>query len=165
MKRLAPIVAGLALPLCACNQNTALGNDREAQIDPAPTPAPVMNAAAALQNVSTAILKPETMSDTDIAALGGLTGRCVVRFTEVSHPAFLFEPDGSGAIKMNGKLIVLSQAGSNRFESGELSVTLQPNDDEGDAGLQGMNMIVLPPGAQDEIGYSGFVQCFDGGSA
>jgi hypothetical protein len=34
--------------------------------------------------------------------------------------------------------------------------------DVSNAGLQTMEMIVVPPGADDEIGYRGYVQCFKG---
>ena len=60
--------------LTGCNSNSAPGNDREAQIDPAPTPAPRMGAAEALSGIATEAVQPETMSDADIAALGGLEG-------------------------------------------------------------------------------------------
>jgi hypothetical protein len=62
----------LAFVLAACNQNTATGNDREARLDPVPSPAPITNAPAALNNVATALIKPETMSQADIQALGGV---------------------------------------------------------------------------------------------
>src|SRR3546814_7615997 len=78
-----------ALALSACNQNTAAGNDREARVEPAPTPAPIMHAQEALQNVATAIIKPETMSNADVQALGGRQGRCAVVLTEVAFPSFL----------------------------------------------------------------------------
>ena len=156
------LLALLALPLAGCNENTALGNDREAQVDPAPTPAPIMAAQSALENVATAVIKPETMSDADIAALGGRNGRCAVKLTEVGFPSFLFEPDGVGAIKLNGKLIVLPRTAERRYEAGDLIVTLQPVDEVGNAGLRAMDMIIVPPGAEDEIGYRGYIQCFDG---
>lgn len=164
MTRLRPaavLCLPIALALAACNQNTAIGNDREAQLEPAPTPAPIMQAGPALANVATAAIKPETMSDVDIQALGGRRGRCAVVLTEVAFPSFLYEPQGQGAIKLNGKLIVLPRTGADRFADAGLIVTLQPGDEEGDAGLQAMEMIVVPPGAKDEIGYSGYVRCFD----
>ena len=37
----------IALPLAACNSNTAPGNDREAQLDPPATAAPIEDAASA----------------------------------------------------------------------------------------------------------------------
>ena len=168
MNKTATITAaliGLALASAGCNRNTALGNDREAQLDPAPAPAPIEPPQAALRNVATALIKPETMSDADIEALGGRQGRCVVKLTEVGFPSFLYQPGASGAIKLNGKLIPLPQTGPGRYQAGDLLVTLRPLDDEGNAGLQSMEMIVVPPGADDEIGYRGYVQCFGTGAA
>lgn len=149
-----------ALALSGCNQNTAEGNDREARLDPAPTPAPVSGAGEALRNVETAATKPETMSNADIQALGGRKGRCAVVLTEVAHPSFLYEPEGRGAIKLNGKLIVLPQTSPGHFSADGLSVTLRPGADKGNAGLTAMEMIVVPPGAGDEIGYKGYGTCF-----
>ena len=163
MKRLLPAfltIAPAALALTACNQNTAVGNDREAQVEPAPTPAPVMGAEAALRNVAPALIKPETMTNADIQALGGRDGRCAVVLTEVAYPSFLYEPEGPGAIKLNGKLIVLPRTSPAEFADGDLTVALQPVDGHGDAGLPAMKMIVVPPEAEDEIGYKGYVQCY-----
>ena len=162
---LAALVAGCATTLAACNENTAIGNDREEQLDPAPTPAPIMPPQAALENVATKLVKPETMSQADIAALGGLAGRCVVRLTEIAFPSFLYEPQAAGTIKLNGKLIPLPYAGPGRYAQGGLRVVLNPMEEEGDAGLQAMEMVLILPGAEDELGYSGFVQCYDGDEA
>ncbi|WP_073973962.1 DUF6692 family protein [Erythrobacter donghaensis] len=147
------------LTLSGCNRNDAIGNDREAQLEPAPTPAPVMAPQAALARVSGALIKPETMSEADLAVIGGLEGRCAVRLTEVAFPSFVFTRGGEGTIKLNGKLVPLPAEGEGRFAGGSLSVTLRPRDESGDAGLQGMDMIVLLPGEEDELGYAGFVEC------
>jgi len=153
-------VASVLLALaCGCNRNTAIGNDREAQLEHAPTPAPMMATQAALANVAPEIVKPETMSDADIAALGGLAGRCAVRLTEVAFTSFVYAPGGGGTIRLNGKLIPLAAQAQGRFEAGGLSVTLRPKGERGSAGLEGMDMIVVLPGAKDELGYSGFVRC------
>jgi len=159
MRALVLTLIAITLPLAGCNRNTALGNDREAQLDAAPTPAPVANAAAALDNVAAALIKPETMSSADIAALGGLAGKCAIRLTEVAHPSFVYRSGNSGVIKLNGKLIPLPAVEKNRFEDNGLSVALRPNNDVGDAGLRGMDMIMAPPGAEDELGYAGFADC------
>ncbi len=159
MKTLAIIAAGFALPLAACKQNTAPGNDRKAQLEPAAKPAPVEPASAALANVAIAITKPETMTDADVQAIGGTKGRCVFRLTEVAFPSFIFEPGRQGAIKLNGKLIPVSAAGKDRYASGDLIITTRRLDETGDAGIQGMELIVVPPGAKDEIGYRGYVLC------
>jgi hypothetical protein len=149
----------LLLALGGCNRNTAIGNDREAQLEAASRPAPVMAPREALANVSTALVKPETMSVADVAAAGGLEGQCAVRLTELAYPSFVFAPGGSGTIKLNGKLVPLPAAGEGRFAQGDLSVILRPRAEEGAAGLPGMDMIVLVPGAQDELGYASFVDC------
>src|SRR5690606_3963664 len=56
------------LALGGCNRNTAPGNDREAQLDPAPNPAPRMDASAALSGIATEVVQAETMSDADLAS-------------------------------------------------------------------------------------------------
>ena len=147
------------LGLAACNQNTALCNDREAQLDPPETASPILSAEAALANVSTAVIKPETMSDADLRAIGANAGQCQFRLTEVSFPALTYSEGGGATIKLNGKLIPLQSTGTGQFASGELRVTTRMLDYEGDAGLQGMEMVVVPPGAQDELGYHGFRYC------
>ncbi|QIQ85259.1 DUF6692 family protein [Erythrobacter sp.] len=152
-------LVAMILALAGCNRNTAIGNDREAQLEAAPSPAPVMAPEATLANVSPALVKPETMSVADLSAVGGLAGRCAVRLTELAYPSFVFAPGGTGTIKLNGKLVPLPAAGEGRFARGDLSVLLRPRDERGDAGLSGMDMIVLVPGAEDELGYAGFVDC------
>jgi hypothetical protein len=155
----AATVLVMIVALAGCNRNTAIGNDREAQLDAVPTPAPVMAPEDALANVSTALVKPETMNQADLAAIGGLEGRCAVRLTEIAFPSFVFARGGTGTIKLNGKLVPLPAKGEGRFAQGDLSVILRPRDESGDAGLPGMDMIVLVPGAEDELGYAGFVEC------
>lgn len=158
--KLSALIVAAALPIAACNQNTAIGNDREAQLEPAAPAAPVESAAEALEGIAVALIKPETMSAADIAAVGGREGRCAVKLTEVAFPSFLYEPNGGGVIKLNGKLIPLPRQGENRFLDGDLLVALRPVGGEGNAGLPQMEMIVVPPEAKDEIGYRGYVQCY-----
>ena len=62
-------------------------------------------------------------------------------------------------IKLNGKLIPLSASGANRYASGDLVVATRDLDTTGNAGLRGQEIIVVPPGAKDELGYHGFVGC------
>lgn len=159
MRRILALLLAGMLPLAGCNQNQAIGNDREAQLEPAPSPAPVVPAQAALSNVSGTLVKPETMSEADLAILGGLENRCAVRLTEVAFPSFVFTRGGEGTIKLNGKLVPLPASSNGRFADGNLSVTLRPRNESGDAGLQGMDMIVLSPGEKDELGYAGFLDC------
>ena len=151
----------LALLLGACNQNRAIGNDREAQLDPAPTPARIEPVAEALRNVAPTLIKPEAMSAADLQALGGRHGRCAFQLTGVAFPSFLYEPERQGAIKLNGRLILMAAAGENRFASGDLVVALRLLDEKGDAGLQGQEMIIAVPGVPDELGHRGYVRCYD----
>lgn len=148
-----------ALVLTGCNRNTAIGNDREAQLDPAPTAAPVVRAAAALENVAPALIKPETMSFADLAVLRPLAGDCAVRLTEVAFPSFIYTPGAAGTIKLNGKLIRLPATDDMRFADQGLTVTLRPGEERGDAGLEEIDMIVVPPDADQEAGYAGFRDC------
>ena len=158
--KLSILLIAATLALAACNQNTAIGNDREAELEPAAPAAPIENAADALRGIAVALIKPETMSPADIAAVGGRNGRCAVKLTEVAFPSFLYEPNGGGVIKLNGKLIELPRQGENRFFEGGLLVVLRPASGAGNGGLPQMEMIVVPPEAKDEIGYRGYVQCY-----
>lgn len=157
MKYLAILVAPLAL--AACNQNTSAGADREAQVDPAPTPAPQVSAAQALSGIAIEAVAVETMTDADIAALGQLAGKCRIVLTEVAKPSLSFEPGIRATIKLNGKLVTLPSSGASSYADGGLEVRLRPVDEEGDAGLPAEEMIVLLPGAKDELGYRGYRQC------
>lgn len=159
MRGAVALALALVLTLGGCNRNEAIGNDRAAQLEPAPSPAPLMAPGAALENVAGALVKPETMSEADLAAVGGLEGRCAVRLTEVAFPSFVFSPGGTGTIKLNGKLVSLPAAGAGRFAAEGLAVTLRPRDERGDAGLAAMDMIIVLPGGEDELGYAGFVDC------
>lgn len=162
MTRLAIFAAAPALlALAGCNQNTAPGNDKEAELDVAATPAPKMGAAQALSGIATGAIQPETMSDADIASLGGLGGKCTIRLTAVGFPSFIYDsPQGTGVIKLNGKLIPLASAGAGTFMDGGLKVTLRPVDQEfGDDGRREAEMIVMLPQAEDELGFRGYESC------
>ncbi|MEQ9662707.1 MAG: hypothetical protein RLN87_09195 [Parasphingopyxis sp.] len=128
-------------------------------MDPLETAAPIRSARDALANVSTAIIKPETISDADMQALGPDRGECTFRLTEVSFPVLVYG-EGTGAIiKLNGSLIPLRATGPGEFASGDLRVNIRMLESQGGAGLHAMEMVVIPPGAEDELGYHGFRHC------
>lgn len=79
--------------------------------------------------------------------------------TEVGYPTFVYEPGNQGFIKLSGKLILVSAAGTDRNTSGDLLVITRLLDDEGNANLQAQELIVVPPGAEDEPGYRGYSVC------
>ena len=147
-----------ALPLAACNTNTAVGNDREAQLDPPATAAPIESAASALANLSPGLMLPETMSDADLATLGA-ENTCQFRLTEVAFPSFVYDNSGGGAIKINGKLIPVTASASGEYANGELRIRTRILDDEGDAGLQMQELIVAGPRMKDEFGFWGYTTC------
>lgn len=151
-------MAVLALPLAACNSNTAPGNDREAQLDPPATAAPIMDASSALANLTPGLMLPETMTDADLAALGA-ENSCQFRLTEVAFPSFVYDGGGRGAIKINGKLVPVTASGAGSYASGELRIQTRMLDDEGNAGLQMQELIVAAPGAKDELGFRGYTTC------
>lgn len=159
MKAFQCLILTTSLALAACNRNTAIGNDREAHLEPPATASPIEPAALALENVAAAVVKPQTMSDADVAAIGGTEGRCVFTLTEVGFPTFVYQPGGQGFLKLNGKLIPLEAAGEGRYAGGELLVVTRMLDDRGGAGKRSSEIIVVPPGAGDELGYRGYVSC------
>lgn len=162
MNRLATSwVLTAAFALGACNQNSAPGNDKEAKLDPALAPAQKMGAAEALPGIATGAIQPETMSDADVASLGGLAGKCTIRLTAVGFPSFLYdESQRTGVIKLNGKLIPLASVDEGVFRDGDLKVTLRAVDkDFGDDGRREAEMIIMLPQAEDELGFRGYEVC------
>lgn len=152
------IITLAALPLAGCNSNTAPGNDREAAMDSPSPAAPIEAAEEALANVSPGLMLPETMTDADLTALGA-EKLCQFRLTEIAFPSFVYGVDGNGAIKINGKLIPVSADGPDSYSSGELRIKTRMLDDEGTAGLQMQEMIVVAPRAKDEFGFWGYTTC------
>ncbi len=163
-RTLAAITLTAALLLGACNRNTATGNDREAQVDPAETAAPQNGAGEALSGITTGAVQPETMSDADIASLGGLAGNCVIRLTGVAFPSFFEDRAGNrGFVKLNGKLVRVSRVGDGRFADGGLTVLIRPVEDGGsNNGLPAAEMIIALPDAKDELGFRGYRDCGSG---
>ncbi|MEW9854911.1 DUF6692 family protein [Novosphingobium sp. M1R2S20] len=150
------------LMLCACNSNTAPGNDREAQLDSAPMPASVVPASQALSGIATEAVQAETMTATEIASLGGAEGRCLIRLTRVGLPSFVLdERHGTGAIKLNNKLIPLqAEPGGHYYSDGDLRVVIRPVDQQlAKEVFREVDMIVMLPGAKDELGYRGYEDC------
>ena len=155
MNRIIFAASALALSVAGCNQSTAPGNDREAELETPATPAAIEPASAALANVATAIIKPETLTEADVKAIGDTYGRCVFRLTEVGFASFVYEVNGQGFIKLNGKRIPLQAAGKDRFSSGDLLVATRAIVETGNAGVTAMEVVLVPPKAKDEIGIAG----------
>ena len=151
-----------ATALAACNSNSAPGNDQEAEREAPAEASPQMSAGEALSGIATAAIMPETMTDADVASLGGLDGRCAIRLTEVAFPSLLHGGDmGGAAIKLNGKLIPLPAAEDGLYRDDGLVVRVRPVGEEVERGeRREAEMIVMLPGADDELGFRGFEVCY-----
>lgn len=153
------VAAGLAL--AGCNSNTAPGNDKESQLDAPAKAVAQADAATALAGIATGAIQPETMTRADVAGIGGSSGRCQFRMTEVGYPSLVYGGAKNVAtIKLNGKLITLPSAGEGKYADGGLSVAVKPVDAEaGRGGRREAEMVIMLPGAKDELGYRGFSVC------
>jgi hypothetical protein len=159
MRRASAILAGTAFLLAAgCAGNTAIGNDREAELDPPVQPAPILAAGAALQGIATSLVIPQIMTDADRGNIPDMTNSCQFRMTKVGEPVVVY---GSQAVvKLNGKLVPLQASGTGSYAADGVTVTVRALDDDADtANAFGAEFVLRLPGAPDELGYHGFSEC------
>lgn len=144
--------------LSGCVENTAPGNDREADLE-APAPAaPVANAGSALAGVAAGLLKPETMTDADLGSFPDLGEACRFRMTEVGFPTLVY--GSSAVVKLNGKLVPLPATGDSRYEGDGVQVSVRPLETAGDeTGQFEAELVLRLPGAPNEFGFHGFSEC------
>lgn len=160
MTRSIPAALALLLGLTGCIENSALGNDREAELDP-PEPPAEQASAESLADVAPGLLKPGPITAADLATLAAAGTLCRFRYTEVGFPVFLFPPGGDtpSVIKLNGKLIMLPPAGSSQFAGGPVHVTLRLPDGLPIGGDEEAVLILRLAGASDELGFLGEAEC------
>ena len=162
MKKALRPLALIGCAAAACVSNTAPGNDREARLDPPERPAELAPAEAAIAGVDISLLHPQIITEADRSTIPALQAGCVFRFTRVGYPVFLY-PAGAaapGILKLNGRLVTLANEGGRRFESGGVEVRMRAVD--GDARLDephDAELILMLPGARNELGYRGFATC------
>lgn len=162
MSRTMPLtMLAATLAIAGCNSNSGPGNDKERQLDSPTASAPKMGAVEALSGVATDAVQVETMSDADVAGVGGLVGKCTIRLTAIGFPSFLRDGAGkNGIIKLNGKLIPLRSSGDGLYTDGGLRVVLKPIEKSfGSDGMRKADMIVMLPDAKDELGYRAYEKC------
>lgn len=154
------VAVAILLGFAACTGNTAPGNDREAQLDP-PKPAAERAAASSLSQIEPGLLKPEAMTDADVASLSPGAGGCLFRYTKVGLPVFFYPANGAGAatIKLNGKLIALPPAGGSAFADGGIRVEMNYPDGLPEGGQEEAELILRMERASDELGFRGFTEC------
>ena len=150
----------LLFGLAACTDNDALGNDREAQLDP-PEPPAEQAPAESLAQVDPGLLKPESISEADLASLSVPGASCRFRYTDVGFPVFLY-PAGADApaiIKLNGKLITLPPIGGFHYAAGPIRAEMRHSDGVPNGEEEEAILIVRLAGASDELGFLGVAEC------
>lgn len=152
----------LIVGVVGCADNEAPGNDREAQLDPPPSPAPVMSAAEALAGVDVGVLMPQIMTQADLRVVPDAAGGCRFRMTRVDTPTFLYPSGGTGdaVVKLNGTLIRLAGTGTGTYRAGGIEATLQPLQSGSlEGGQFEASWILRLPGAPNELGFHGYAEC------
>lgn len=152
--------AALLLGFAACTDNTAPGNDREARLDP-PEPPAQRAPASSLAQLAPGLLKPESMTEADLALVSPGAGACLFRYTEVGLPVFVYPAGGAApaTIKLNGKLIELPPAGGLAFADGGIRVEMSHPDGLEAGGQQQAQLVLRLAGAPDELGFRGVTAC------
>lgn len=141
-----------------CTNNTAPGNDREAELSPSEPAAEVMAAGAAIHGVANSLLVPQIMTEADLENVPEAGETCFFRMTRVGLPVLVYGSDA--AIKLNDKLVMLPAAGARRYAADGVTVTVRPLDEDAAAGGRFAAEFVLRlPGTATELGYHGFSEC------
>lgn len=161
--RFIPLIA-LGLVLSACTDNTAPGNDREAELSPPEPPAEVASVGGAVEGVAAGLLLPQPMTEPDLSNVPDGADRCLFRFTRVGLPIFAY--GAIGVLKLNGRLVPLEAAGDGgamgdgRYAAGGVAVTMRPVGDAAEDGEPFVAELVLRlPDSDHERGYHGFSEC------
>ena len=149
----------LLLALAACIDDVAPGNDREAHLDPPPTPAP-RAPAASLAAIDPGMLKPHTLTAADLAQLPlDVDGACAFHYTTVGAPVVAYAADSPATLKLNGTLIDLPPAGDRVWEDAGLRVEIRPHEAGADDRRRPADLVVRMAAAPDELGFHGLVDC------
>ena len=148
----------LGLILTGCPENSARGNDREAELSPPKPGAEISTVGAAIDGVANVLLVPQAMTDADLEKLAPGGVRCLFRFTTVGLPVLAY--GSSAVLKLNGTLAALPAAGDGRYAADNVTVTVRPLDQEAVNGEAFATEFVLRlPEASGELGYHGFSVC------
>ena len=120
---LLPLVA-LGLVASACENNSAPGNDREAQLAPPEPPAEIVAASEAIEGVENGLLLPQPMTEADLRTIPAEASRCLFSYTGVGEPVLGY--GSSSVLKLNGKLVLLPGAADGRYSANGVNVTVRP---------------------------------------
>lgn len=165
MSRVVALAAAGLVALAGCTDNTAPGNDREAELEPPAQAASMASAESALSGVATGLLKPEIMNEADLGVVAGSESGCRFRMTRVGLPVFVYpmEGNGPGIIKLNDRLISLPPVGQGRYAAGGVDVEFRPLEGARPGGeLFDAELVVRLAGAPHELGFHGYAECSGG---
>lgn len=158
MRRARPVLAIAAvLFTAACNDNSAVGNDRESELDRPAQPAEVMAAGGALQGIATSLVIPQIMTPADQRNVPAMASSCVFRMTAVGEPVVIYEPR-QAVVKLNGKLVPLPASEGDTYAADGVTVTVRPLETKAEGTFEAEFVLRLP-GATDELGYHGYADC------
>lgn len=149
-------IVSAVLLLSGCLDNTAPGNDREAQLEPPFPPAPVVAVGAAIDGIDPGLLLPQIITDADGGQLSELASACRFRMTRVGFPVVIY--GSSAIIKLNGRLVRLAEVDQKRYATDGVEVTIRPLDDR-TSGQFASELVVRLPGATHELGFHGYTDC------
>ena len=160
MRRARPALAVAAVLLtAACNENSAVGNDRASELDPPRQAAEVMAAGAALQGIASSLVIPQIMTPADQGNVPAMESACLFRMTAVGEPVVVYGPR-QAVVKLNGKLVPLTQSGEHTYAADGVTVTVRPLEGEAEAeGAFDAEFVLRLPGAPDELGFHGYAEC------
>ena len=148
----------LGLFATACEENSAPGNDREAQISPPEQAAELVSLGEAIEGVGAALLLPQAMTDADLRNVPAEAKGCLFGYTRVSEPVFAY--GGTGVLKVNDKLAPLPASGDGRYSAGDVAVFVRPIEEPRGGGEPFEAQLVLSlPGVDHERGFQGYSRC------
>lgn len=142
----------------ACEENSAPGNDREAQISPPEKPAELVSLGEAIEGVGADLLLPQAMTDADLRNVPAEAKDCLFGYTQVSEPVFAY--GATGVLKVNHKLAPLPASPDGRYSAEHVTVVVRPIEEPREGGEPfEAQLVVSLPGADHERGFHGSSRC------
>lgn len=149
----------IALIVAGCPENSAPGNDREADLDQPKPPAPLAAVDGVVQGLDPSALIPQAMTEDDVRSLPAELRPCVFRFTEEGQPVLTYG-SGGAVLKLNSTLARVPSTGDGRYGLSGVDITMRMIDEEeAEDGFVRTEFVLRVPGAADELGYHGFAEC------
>ncbi len=169
------VLALAAFGVSACTENTAKGNDREAQTASRKAPAEPASPEQALRQAAIDAVEPETMIPAEIAKFIDADAACEFAYAAEAFPIIAVTPSTNaqpprGVIKLNGKLVELHSASTEDREgladgvtmtAGSIRavITTETDAEPIEAGQRREADLRLSWAGSSETGFHGFYTC------